>query len=58
MNSASPKSVTDIDRILVVDDLFDNYVLLQTILENEGYQVEVADSGRAALEEIASNPPN
>ncbi len=46
------------DRILVVDDLPDNYFLLQTVLEMEGYVVEVADSGRAALESIAFHPPN
>ncbi len=46
------------DRILVVDDLADNYFLLQTVLEMEGYIVEVADSGRAALESIASHPPD
>lgn len=47
-----------VDYILVVDDLPDNYFLLQTVLENEGYQVEVADSGRAALDKIAINPPD
>lgn len=46
------------DRILVVDDLADNYFLLQTVLEMEGYIVEIADSGRAALESIAFHPPN
>ncbi len=50
--------ITSSDRILVVDDLPDNCFLLQTILENEGYQVEVADSGHAALEIIAANPPD
>lgn len=56
MNSSSPEIVTDVDRILVVDDLPDNYVLLQTVLEAEGYQVEVADDGHVALEKIASHP--
>ena len=55
----SPAEITTlIDRILVVDDLPDNYFLLQTVLESEGYQVEVADSGRSALESIASQPPD
>lgn len=45
------------DRILIVDDAFDNSFLLQTLLENEGYQVDVADSGQAALEKIAAAPP-
>jgi CheY-like chemotaxis protein len=46
------------DRILVVDDITDNYLLLQTLLETEGYQVEVADSGRAALAKVEANPPD
>lgn len=46
------------DRILVVDDIPDNCFLLQVILEAEGYQVEVADSGHAALEKIEADPPN
>ncbi|MCY7323303.1 MAG: response regulator [Phormidesmis sp. CAN_BIN36] len=45
------------DRILVVDDAFDNSFLLQTLLESEGYQVDVVDSGQAALEKIAAAPP-
>jgi len=58
MNSVSSKPISNIDRILVVDDLPDNYVLLQTVLEDEGYQVEVADNGHAALERIESHPPD
>jgi DNA-binding response OmpR family regulator len=41
-----------------VDDIADNSFLLQMILEEEGYQVEIADSGRLALEKIAVNPPD
>ncbi|HEY9654021.1 MAG TPA: response regulator [Crinalium sp.] len=37
------------DYILVVDDLADNRFLLKTILESEGYNVELASSGVAAL---------
>lgn len=58
MISSSVEIATKVARILVVDDLPDNYFLLQTVLESEGYIVEVADSGRAALESIASNPPD
>ena len=55
----SPNSpVRKPDRILVVDDITDNYLLLQTLLETEGYQVEVADSGQAALAKVESNPPD
>lgn len=52
----SPNS--EVDRILVVDDIADNWFLMQTVLEGEGYQVEVADSGRAALDKIAAAPPD
>jgi CheY-like chemotaxis protein len=46
------------NRILVVDDVADNSFLLQTILEAEGYQVEVADSGPIALNKIEASPPD
>ena len=58
MIGSSAEIATEVARILVVDDLPDNCFLLQTILESEGYLVEVADSGQAALESIASNPPD
>jgi CheY-like chemotaxis protein len=45
-------------RILVVDNLFDNILLLQTLLEDEGYEVETAESGTLALEKIEANPPD
>lgn len=45
-------------RILVVDDLEDNLFLLQTVLEAEGYVVELADRGQAALAAIATQPPD
>lgn len=45
-------------RILIVDDLADNLFLLQTVLEDEGYTVEVADNGWSALEHIFASPPN
>ncbi|NJO39906.1 MAG: response regulator [Cyanobacteria bacterium CRU_2_1] len=46
------------DRILIVDDIPDNIFLLQTFLEAEGYQVDVAESGRAALAKIEAEPPD
>lgn len=58
MTDSPADSADPLDRILVVDDLPDNYVLLQTLLETEGYQVEVADNGEAALARIASDPPD
>jgi CheY-like chemotaxis protein len=44
--------------ILVVDDIADNLLLLQLILETEGYRVELADSGRGALSRIQESPPD
>ncbi|MBD1909360.1 response regulator [Leptolyngbya sp. PL-A3] len=45
-------------RILVVDDLPDNILLLQTLLEAEGYDVETAESGSLALAKVEANPPD
>lgn len=53
----SPTVASSTDRILVVDDVADNSFLLQVLLEDEGYQVEIADSGSAALAKIESAPP-
>lgn len=58
MIDLSAKVAPHVDRILVVDDLPDNYFLLQTVLEIEGYVVEVANSGYAALESIAAHLPD
>jgi CheY-like chemotaxis protein len=58
MNSSLWALETDISQILVVDDLPDNCLLLQTFLEIEGYQVETANSGQVALEKIAFDPPD
>ena len=38
--------------ILVVDDCQDNLFLMQLILENQDYQVEIADSGAEALRKM------
>ncbi|GAP98343.1 response regulator [Leptolyngbya sp. NIES-2104] len=45
-------------RILVVDDIADNLVLLQTVLESEGYIVETAQSGKAALDRLEQINPD
>ncbi len=47
-----------IDRILVVDDTRDNLILVQTILESEGYEIDLAENGIAALEYVAQSPPD
>ncbi len=45
-------------RILIVDDIDDNVVLLQTLLETEGYTVETAAGGWAALRQIKACCPD
>lgn len=45
MSSTSPRT----DKILVVDDSFDNIFLVKTILEGEDYTVSTANSGASAL---------
>ncbi|MBF2029106.1 MAG: response regulator [Oscillatoriales cyanobacterium C42_A2020_001] len=45
-------------RILVVDDVPDNLFLIQTFLQTEGYEVEVADNAIAAFESIQISPPD
>jgi signal transduction histidine kinase len=46
------------ERILVVDDHEINRALLQEILEQQGYRVELAEDGGAALRAIAGARPN
>lgn len=43
--------------ILVVDDMADNCFLLKAILEAEGYTVEIANNGSAALAKAEALPP-
>lgn len=44
--------------ILVVDDVLNNVLLLQTLLESEGYIVDTALSGRSTLSKIQAAPPD
>jgi DNA-binding response OmpR family regulator len=44
-------------KILVVDDDADIRLLLRELLERASFQVEEADSGRAALRALHSSPP-
>lgn len=58
MAPSSNPSTSNGYRILVVDDIPDNYLLLQMVLEAEGYQVDVADDGRGALNKVLTTPPD
>jgi CheY-like chemotaxis protein len=45
-------------RILVVDDIEDNLLLLQAILTDEGYEVDIAKNGKSALAKIEASIPD
>ena len=45
-------------RILIVDDIADNVLLLQTFLEGEGYAVDTADNGWTALRAVETLRPD
>jgi two-component system, sensor histidine kinase and response regulator len=45
-------------RILTVDDTEDNLILVKTLLESEGYNIDLAKDGEIALEKIAKLPPD
>jgi two-component system, OmpR family, response regulator len=45
-------------RILAVDDVLDNLLLLQIFLEAEGFEVEVANSGMSALNQLQQTNPD
>ncbi|BBD60269.1 response regulator receiver signal transduction histidine kinase [Nostoc sp. HK-01] len=47
-----------IDRILAVDDTKDNLILVQTILESEGYQIDLVSDGKSALKYVEQSPPD
>jgi len=43
-------------KILVIDDMSTHLLLLQTILEEEGYEVLAVDNGKEAIEKIEGDP--
>jgi two-component system, sensor histidine kinase and response regulator len=45
------------DRILAVDDTPDNLALIESILEDEGYEIILVSSGAAALAQVEKSPP-
>ena len=45
-------------RILVVDDIEDNYELMERALTRAGYDVEVLDNGVDAIAHVSTNPPD
>lgn len=58
MNSSFLNQSSKTAHILVVDDSSDNLFLVQTILEEEGYDITLAEDGRSALAKIEQSPPD
>ena len=52
MTDFSVPKVAKPEHILVVDDTVDNLLLVQTLLQEEGYEVAIAENGYSALEQI------
>lgn len=58
MNHSPFIKPTKVDRILVVDDSPDNCFLIQSLLQEEGYLIDLAENGAEALAQIESDPPD
>ncbi|MGA9377624.1 MAG: response regulator [Phormidium sp.] len=54
----SSPSKAQLKRILIVDDIQDNISLLEAILVEEGYVVDTANNGKAALAKVQTTPPD
>ncbi len=48
----------NIYRILAVDDTLDNLILVQAILESEGYEIKLVSDGIKALRQVEQSPPD
>lgn len=46
------------DKILVVDDISDNLLLLETVLQTEGYATSLVEDGITALAMVEESPPD
>ncbi|XHX76891.1 MAG: sensor histidine kinase [Stenomitos frigidus ULC029] len=58
MSQLSMTRPAKVDRILVVDDIPDNCFLTQTLLQQQGYHIDIAYSGSDALSYIENSPPD
>ena len=45
-------------KILVVDDSSSNVLLLQSFLEEEGFEIEIASTGKEAIKLVGTFQPN
>jgi two-component system, sensor histidine kinase and response regulator len=46
------------DRILVVDDIYDNLLVVQAILEDQGYDLILEEDSQRGLELAEAEPPD
>ncbi|QFS48905.1 hybrid sensor histidine kinase/response regulator [Nostoc sphaeroides] len=46
------------DKILVVDDIFDNLLVLEAVLEDEGYEISLVEDSKIALAMVEESPPD
>lgn len=58
MNHSPFIKSTKVNRILVVDDSPDNCFLIQSLLQEEGYLIDLAENGAEALAQIEAAPPD
>jgi signal transduction histidine kinase len=58
MNHSPFRKPTKVDRILIVDDAPDNLFLVQSLLQEEGYVIDLAENGEEALAKVTSFNPD
>ncbi|MBC1224721.1 hybrid sensor histidine kinase/response regulator [Nostoc sp. UCD121] len=46
------------DKILAVDDVFDNLLVLEAVLEDEGYEISLVEDSKIALAMVEESPPD
>ncbi|MBW4686003.1 MAG: hybrid sensor histidine kinase/response regulator [Komarekiella atlantica HA4396-MV6] len=46
------------DRILVVDDVFDNLLILEAVLEDKDYELSLVEDSKTALTMVEQSPPD
>ncbi|MEH2135276.1 hybrid sensor histidine kinase/response regulator [Nostoc sp.] len=46
------------DKILVVDDIFDNLLVLEAVLEDEDYEISLVEDSKIALAMVEESPPD
>jgi CheY-like chemotaxis protein len=52
----APSATPEVRRVLLVEDVPTNQLLIRRVLEKRGHRVEVADNGREAVERVAKAP--